>query len=184
MDPVLTEPKQKIDNALAHLQRELATIRAGRANPSLIEEIPVSVYDTKMKLMEVGTISAPQPSILQVSVWDASIVKDVEKAILEANLGLNPSVDGQLIRLPIPPLSQERREEFIKLSHQKGESARVEIRQIRADFREKWEDEKKQGSIGEDELIRRQKILQELMDKSSSLVDEYVKAKEEELRQI
>lgn len=184
MDPVFAEPNQKIDNALTHLQRELATIRAGRANPSLIEEVPVSVYGTRLKLMEVGTISTPQPSLLQISVWDASIVKGVEKAILEANLGLNPSVDGQLVRIPIPPLSQERREEFIKLTHQKGEDSRVEIRQIRGQARERWEKEKEEGAIGEDELLRREKILQELVDKAVAAVDEYVKAKEEELKRV
>lgn len=184
MDPNLAEVNQKIENALAHLQKELAGIRAGRANPSLVEEIPVSVYGTKMKLMEVGTISAPQPSLLTIQVWDLSVVKDVEIAILEANLGLNPSVDGQIIRLPIPPLTQERREEFVKLSHKKGEDVRVEIRQIRGDRRQSWGKEKDEGIIGEDELIRREKILQVLIDKAVVAVDEQVKAKEEELSRV
>lgn len=182
MDPVLAEANQRIDNALMHLQKELSSIRAGRANPSLIEEIPVSVYGTKMKLVEVGTIGAPQPNLLTVSVWDASIVKDVEKSILESNIGLNPSIDGSVIRLPIPALTEERRGEYVKLANQKGEGAKVEIRQIRADMRKNWESQKVE--IGEDEVQRREKILQELIDKSVAIVDEYVKAKEEELRQV
>ncbi|MBI2022716.1 ribosome recycling factor [Candidatus Daviesbacteria bacterium] len=182
MDPILTEANQRVDNALVHLQRELANIRAGRANPSLIEDIPVMAYGARMKLVEVGTISAPQPSLLTVHVWDPGVVKDVEKAILEANLGLNPAVDGQTVRLPIPPLTEERREEFVKLAHQKGETAKIEMRQIRADLRKDWE--LKKAEIGEDEVNRRERILQELIDESVAAVDEYVKAKEGELRQI
>lgn len=184
MEPFLEEPFQKIQNALAHLQQELAGIRAGRANPALIENITVSAYGAQMKLMEVGTISAPQPTLLQISVWDPSVVKDVEKAIFDANIGINPSIDGQTIRLPIPPLTEERREEFIKLAHQKGEEARVGIRQIRQEERAKWERESKDGNYGEDELERREKILQEIVDKSGVEIDELVKSKEAELSQI
>lgn len=184
MDPVLQEPNQKIDNALIHLKRELSTIRAGRANPTLIENIPVNVYGSQMKLVELGTISAPQPSLLTVQVWDATIVSDVEKAILEANLGLNPSNDGSLIRLPIPPLTEERRQEFIKLAHQKGEAAKVEIRRVRAEERDKWSKAKELGEYGEDELDRREKLLQMLIDKSAAAVDELVDEKEQELKQV
>src|SRR3972149_7205545 len=127
MDPVLTEPNSKIDAVLHHFKVEIAGIRAGRANPALIENIPVSVYGSNMKLNEVGNISAPQPTLLTVSVWDATILDKVIKAIQEANIGLNPSNEGNLIRLPIPPLTAERREEFIKLLHLKMENARVEI---------------------------------------------------------
>ncbi len=184
MDPVLTDANIRVTAALDHLKKGLSSIRAGRANPSLIEEVPVAVYGTKMKLMEVGTISAPQPSLLTVQVWDLSVVKDVQKAIMEANLGLNPAVDGQFIRLPIPPLTEERREEFIKLANQKGEAARIEIRQIREKERGKWEKGKDSGEFGEDELFRRQKILQDLVDRSISNVDELIKSKEEELKTI
>ena len=138
MDPVLTEVNQKIEAARHHFKMEIVGIRAGRANPSLIENIPVEAYGGRMKLIEVGNISAPQPTLLTVQVWDASILENVIKAIQEANLGLNPSNEGTLIRLPIPPLTSERREEFTKLLHQKVEQARVEIRQIRQDFRNEW----------------------------------------------
>lgn len=184
VDPVLIEANQKIDNAIVHLQRELSSIRAGRANPTLIEEIPVSVYGTKMKLLEVGTISAPQPSLLSVQVWDASVAKDVQKAILEANIGLNPSLEGNIIRLAIPPLTEERREEFVKMAHTKGEECKVEIRQVRADERGKWMLEKEAGDIGEDELFRREKLLQNLIDKASVSVDDAVSNKEAELKEI
>jgi ribosome recycling factor len=137
-----------------------------------------------MKLMEVGTISSPQPTLLTINVWDVSVVKDVEKAILESNIGLTPSVDGSTVRLAIPPLTEERRTEFVKLAHQKGEHTRVEIRQIRGDVRDDWKKEEDSGEIGEDELRRREKILQDLVDKSISTVDEYVKAKEDDLMQF
>lgn len=184
MDTVLSQPNQKIEAALQHFKMEIAGIRAGRANPSLIENIPVEAYDTKMKLGEVGNISAPQPTLLTVQVWDASILQNVIKAIQEANLGLNPSNEGTLIRLPIPPLTSERREEFIKLLHQKIEQARVEIRQIRQDFRNEWKGEQEDGKYGEDEFFRREKLLQELVDKKMIEVDDLGKAKAEELTQI
>ena len=115
MDPVLTEPNEKIEAVLHHFKMEMAGIRAGRANPALIENILIEAYGSKMKLNEVGNISAPQPSLLTVSVWDAAILNNVIKGIQEANIGLNPSNEGTLVRLPIPPLTAERREEFIKI---------------------------------------------------------------------
>lgn len=184
MDPVLTEASQRVQSAIDHLKRELSAIRAGRANPSLIEELPVSVYGSRMKLVELGTISAPQPTLLTVQVWDASAVQDIVKAIQEANLGLNPSAEGQTIRLPIPPLTAERREEFIKMAHTKMEEAKIEVRQIRQEIREDWEREKDAGDFGEDELQRRSKLLQDLVDKAGGQIEELVKVKEEELQQV
>lgn len=184
MDPVLQEANQRIQSAIEHLKRDLSTIRAGRANPTLVEDVPVNVYGSRMKLVEVGTIAAPQPSLLTVSVWDASVVQDVLKALQEANLGLNPSAEGQVIRLPIPPLTAERREEFIKLAHQKMEKAKIEIRQIRQDIREEWKKMDEAGEFGSDEFDRRGKLLQDLVDKSGDQIEELGKAKEEELSQV
>lgn len=184
MDPVLTDPNTKIEQALHHFKVEIAGIRAGRANPALIENIPIEAYGGKMKLIEVGNISAPQPSLLTVQLWDASILQSVLKGIMEANLGLNPSNDGTLIRLPIPPLTAERREEFIKILHQKMEVARVAVRQIRQDFRNLWKKESEDGKISEDEFQRREKLLQELIDKKIMEVEDLGKAKQEELSQI
>lgn len=184
MDPVLTEPGQKIENALHHFKMEIAGIRAGRANPALIENIPVSCYGSAMKLNEVGNISAPQPTLLTVQVWDVSILDNVIKAIQAANLGLNPSNEGTLIRLPIPPLTAERRDEFIKILHQKMEIARVEIRQKRADFRNVWKKASDAGEFGEDEFFKREKLLQELIDKKIAEIESLGKAKEEELGQV
>ncbi|OGE24416.1 ribosome recycling factor, partial [Candidatus Daviesbacteria bacterium RIFCSPHIGHO2_01_FULL_38_8] len=155
MDQEIQEASSRIDDALNHLKRELSSIRAGRANPSLIEEVPVSAYGTKMKLMELGSITAPQPSLLTIQVWDAALVNEIQKAILEANLGLNPAVEGQTVRLPIPPLTEERRQEFVKLSRKHGEDTKIEIRQIRADVRTALQKAKEAGEISEDELNRK-----------------------------
>lgn len=184
MDPVLTEANQKIQDALDHLKREFSAIRAGRANPSLIEEIPVNAYGARMKLVELGTIGVPQPSLLTVQVWDAGVVNDVLKALQEANLGITPSAEGQVIRLPIPPLTAERREEFIKLARIKMEEAKISLRQTRHETRESWEKAKVSGEIREDEFERRSKLLQELIDKTSGQIDELGKAKTEELSQL
>lgn len=184
MDPSLTEPKQKIEAVIHHFKVETAGIRAGRANPALIENIPVEVYGTRMKLVEVGNIAAPQPTLLTVQVWDVTILDNVLKAIYEANLGLNPSNEGNLIRLQLSPLTEERRAEFIKLLHQKMEEASIAIRQIRHDFRNQWKKFQDEGQFGEDEFFRREKILQELIDKKMPEIESIRKAKEGELTQI
>lgn len=184
MDPVLTDPNAKIEEALHHFKVEIAGIRAGRANPAFIENILIEAYGTKMKLVELGNISAPQPTLLTVQLWDVSILQNVLKGIMEANLGLNPSNEGTLIRLPIPPLTTERREEFIKILHQKMEEARVSIRQIRHDFRNGWKKQSDEGQFGEDEFFRREKLLQELVDKKMQEIDSIGKAKEQELMEV
>lgn len=184
MDQSLNEANTRIEKAIEHFKVELISIRAGRANPSLIENIPVEAYGAQMKLVEVATLAAPQSSLLTVQVWDTSMVDSVIKAIEVANLGLNPASDGQLIRLPIPPLTQERREEFIKLLHQKQEDARVEIRQIRQDTRQGWIKSKDDGEFGEDELARREKLLQDLIDKKIEEVESLGKEKELQLLEI
>lgn len=181
MDPVLVEFNQKVQAAIDHFKHELSGIRAGRANPSMIENVPVDAYGTRMKLMEVGTISAPQPTLLTIQVWDAGLINPVVKGIQEANLGLNPANDGQIIRLAIPALTQERREEFIKLVHQKLENARIQIRQLRQDQRDDW---KKDDNISEDELVRREKLLQDLIEKKTEEVEDLAKAKEQELMEV
>lgn len=184
MDSVLTDPNNKIEETLHHFKVAIGAIRAGRANPAFIENIQIDAYGSRMKLMEVGNISAPQPALLTVQVWDETILQNVLKGIMEANLGLNPSNDGTLIRLPIPPLTTERREEFIKILHTKAEEAKVSIRQTRHDFRNDWKKQSEEGKISEDEFARREKILQELVDKKSGEIDQLSKDKEQELMEL
>ncbi len=184
MDPFLEEPTSKIEESIHHFKVEIAGIRAGRANPSLIESVLVEAYGGKMKLNELGNISAPQPTLLTVQLWDASILQAVLKGIMEANLGLNPSNDGTLIRLPIPPLTSERREEFKKILHTKMEEAKVSVRSVRQDYRNLWKKQSEEGQFGEDEFFRREKMLQELVDKKIVEIDELGKIKEQELSEI
>ncbi len=184
MDPELISFATKIQDSLDHLKKELAAVRAGRANPSLLEEIPINAYGAQMKLMEVGTISTPQFSLLTVQVWDPAIVKDVEKAIMSAGLGLNPSTEGQTVRVPIPPLTEERRREFVKIAHVKGEEARIAIRQSRQEQKDAWVKLESDGEIGEDELFRREKLMQEIVEKANAEVDGLIKQKEEDLMQV
>lgn len=184
MDPELTQFASKIQDALEHFKKDIASVRAGRANPSLIEEIPINAYGAQMKLMEVGTITSPQPSLLTVQVWDGGLTKDVEKAIMSANLGLNPSTEGQTVRVPIPPLTEERRIEFVKLAHTKAEEAKISIRQHRQDQKDEWVKAKNAGEIGEDELYRREKLMQDLVEKANSEIDGEVKIKETDLMQV
>ena len=184
MDPELIQFATKIQDALDHLKKELSSIRAGRANPSLLEEIPINAYGAQMKLMEVGTISTPQFSLLTVQVWDPGLVKDVEKAIMSAGLGLNPSTEGQTVRVPIPPLTEERRREFVKIAHVKGEEAKISIRQHRQEQKDEWVAEKNAGTIGEDELERCEKLMQEVVEKANTEVETLVKQKEADLMQV
>jgi len=184
MDPELVEFATNIQNAIDHLKKELGSIRAGRANPSLIEEIPINAYGAQMKLMEVGTISSPQFSLLTVQVWDPALVKDVEKAIMTAGLGFNPSTEGQVVRVPIPPLTEERRKEFVKVANVKGEEAKISIRQHRQEQKDEWVAEKNAGTIGEDELMRCEKLMQELVEKANAEVEGLVKEKEASLMEI
>lgn len=184
MDPELVEFATNVQNALDHLKKELAAIRAGRANPSLLEDIQINAYGAQMKLMEVGTISAPQPSLLTIFVWDAAVTKDVEKAIITANLGLNPSTEGQTVRVPIPPLTEERRREFVKVAHVKGEEAKISVRQHRQDQKDFWGAQKTAGEIGEDELFRREKLMQDIVEKANAEIDGLIKQKEADLMEI
>lgn len=184
MDPHLTAPNQKIESSIEHLKMDLSGIRAGRANPALVESVSVDAYGTRMKMNEIGTISAPQPSLLTIQVWDAGLVQHVIKAIQEANLGLNPSNEGNVIRLPIPALTEERRQEFVKLVHIKLEESRVAIRQVRQETRQEWDKQKEAGEISEDEIFRREKLLQEMIDKKMTEIDELGKVKTEELMQV
>lgn len=184
MDPVLNEVNLKLKNSLDHLHKELSSIRAGRANPAILEDIPVMAYGSRMKMMEVGTIAAPQPNLLTIQVWDHSVIRDVEKAILESNLGFTPAVDGQIIRISLPALTAERREEFVKVAHNKGEECRVSIRQARQEQKEVWHKQKEAGEISEDDFFRFEKHMQEMVENANAEVDNMVKAKEADLREI
>ena len=165
-------------------RKDLASLRTGRAAPSLLDSVVVEAYGERMKIDQLGTINAPEPRLLSISVWDRSVVKAVEKAISDAGLGLNPSNDGQLIRIPIPSLTEERRSEYVKLAGKFTESARIAVRNLRREGMEsvkKWEKDKE---IGEDEAKRLEAEIQKLTDEAIGRMDDALKSKELEIRQI
>ena len=148
----IEEIKNKMDIALAHLEKELNSLRTSRASPDMLTNIYVDAYGTKTPINQLANISVPDSSTLSIQVWDSSLTKLIENSILESSLGLNPQVDGQLIRLPIPKLSEERRKELSKVASEYSENSKISIRNIRRDFIENKKKEKKDNNLSEDEL--------------------------------
>lgn len=173
-----------MQEALTHLKRELAQIRTGRASPTLVSDILVDAYNTKMMVKELAQITVPELSLLVISPWDKSIITNIVGGITRANIGLNPVVEGDLIRIVIPPLTAERRGQFIKQMYQILEKYRVEIRQIRHEYREELREQKQAGAISEDEEEREELGLQKLHDDFIEAIEVAGEAKEAELRQV
>lgn len=186
MPPSLSLTQQKMQKALEFLKNDLATIRTSRATPALIENLEVSVYGgtQKLKIQELGTITVVDAKTLVISPWDQSIINEIQKGILAANIGLNPVVDGEIIRITIPPLTEERRQEYVKLLKQKLEAARIVIRQIRKDFLIDLKRIAESGEISEDERKRQEEELQKITDQFNIQIEEMGERKEEELMRV
>ncbi len=186
MDNVVAEMRGRMQKALMVLQEDLATVRTGRAMPSLVENVAVSVYAgaQRLRIKELATISASDPQTLILQPFDPSITGEIQKGIMEANVGLTPSSDGNIIRISIPPLSQERRVELIKLMKQKLENGRIAIRQIRQDARNIVRKQHNDKEISEEQMYRTDQEIQKITDEIMSPVDEMGRRKEEELLQI
>ena len=178
--------KQKMAKVLDVLRTDLSTVRTGRAAPSLVENIVLSVYGgtQKLKLTELATITTSDSQTLAITPFDSSIIGEIQKGILEANVGLNPSSDGQIIRITIPQLSEERRKELIHLMHQKLENGRIMVRQIRHEAMSHIKKQHTDKEISEDEMSRLEKEVQKLTDELMLDIDGMGKKKEEELLQI
>lgn len=178
--------KEKMQKVLEVLFGDLNTIRTGRAAPSLVEHIVVSVYggSTRLKVVELATIGIQDPQTLLITPFDASIIGEIQKGIMEANVGLNPASDGEKIRISIPPLSEERRQQLIKLMHQKLENGKVMVRQVRHEAMSETKKQYNNKTISEDELVRLEKEIQRLTDDFVAQIDLMGKKKEEELLQI
>lgn len=166
------------------LQHEFSSIRAGRANPALIEHCKAEYYGTPTPLNQLGTILASDPMTLQMQVWDASAVPAVEKAIRQSDLGLNPAVEGQLLRIPIPLPSEERRQELVKLAKQKAESARVSIRTTREEAMKHLRQQEEAKTLSEDQAALLKKELQKLVDAANQQVQRMLTAKEEDILRV
>lgn len=175
---------RRMDGALETLRREFAGLRTGRASPALLEPVRVNAYGTEMPLNQVGNVAVPEPRMLTVQVWDRGLVGAVEKAIRDAGLGLNPAADGQTVRVPIPQLTTERRNELVKLAHKYGEGARVAVRGVRRDGMEQIKTYEKKHEIGEDVGKTWHEEVQKLTDDYIKRVDAALADKEKDIRQV
>ena len=173
-----------MDGAIEALRREFAGLRTGRASASLLEPLTVQAYGTSMPINQVGTINVPESRMLTVQVWDRSLVTAVEKAIREADLGLNPQTEGQLIRVPIPQLSEERRQELSRVASKYAEQARVAVRNVRRDGMETLKRMDKEGEISQDDHKKRADEVQKLTDAHIKRIDEMLEHKEQEIMQV
>jgi ribosome recycling factor len=176
-----TDIERRMHGAVESLKHDLSGLRTGRANVALLEPVHVEVYGAMMPLNQVATISAPEPRMLSVQVWDKANVIPVEKGIAHANLGLNPMIDGQTIRLPLPDLTEERRRELAKLCGKYAENAKIAIRNVRRDGMEALKEDEKKKDISEDERKRAEDEVQKLTDKFVAEVDASAAAKEKEI---
>lgn len=184
IDPVLRDAESKMAKSVDHFAAELSTIRTGRANPALIDKIMVPYYGTPTPLNQLAQISAPEPRLLVVQVYDKSQMAAVEKALRSGEQGLNPASDGQVIRVPIPPLNEERRREFVKLVRAKAEDARVAIRNVRRDEIHRVDQMQKAGDVPEDESKRAHSRLQKITESQIEKVDALAGRKESEVMEV
>jgi ribosome recycling factor len=173
--------ERRMTGAVDSLKHDLSGLRTGRANTALLDPVMVEVYGSMMPLNQVATVSAPEPRMLSVQVWDRANLTAVEKGIAHANLGLNPMIDGQTLRLPLPDLTQERRKELAKLAGQYAEKAKIAIRNVRRDAMEMLKDDEKKKDISEDERKRLEDDVQKLTDKHVADVDATAAQKEKEI---
>jgi ribosome recycling factor len=186
MDPddILLETEGAMEKAFEYMNHEFSAVRTGKASPALVENIDVEAYGTPMKLKQLAVISTPEPRMLVVQPFDASTTKDIEKAIKESKLGINPITDGKIIRLPIPPLTEERRKDLVKGIKQMAEEVRVRIRSARRDGMEAMKKLEKAGDVSEDDLERYEGEIQKLTDQFTKRIEEGLEIKEADIMKV
>ncbi|MCB1113413.1 MAG: ribosome recycling factor [Chlamydiia bacterium] len=184
MSGIEKETEEKMKHAIEHLNQELKSIRTGRANASMLDNVRVEVYGTEMRLIEVAQVTSPEPRMLLVTPFDKSNTPHVAKGIERANLGFNPIADGNAVRLMIPAMDENKRKEMAKLCHKRGEEAKIGVRQARQDGNNSARRQKADGDLEEDQLHRIEKNIQELTDKYCKKVDELVVAKEKDVMTV
>lgn len=184
IEEALEDLKTAIEKAQGSLKRELSKLRTGRAHSSLLESIRVNSYGTLMPITQMATVTAPEARLLIVKVWDKSQLKIVEKAISQSPLGLNPQNDGEIIRVPLPMLSEERRKELCKLARRSGEETKVTIRKARHDAKDLLTSIKEEKVAGEDEVERAQKKVEELIQQATGEVDTIIEKKEKDILEV
>jgi ribosome recycling factor len=184
LDDILLEAEEKMIKTEEVVQHEFAGVRTGKASPGLVENIMVEVYGSQMRLREVAGITTPEHRMLVIQPWDATTVHPIEKAIQKANLGLNPAVQGKIIRIVLPELSEERRQEFVKIVHKMTESGRVAIRHVRRDALEHVKKEAKNGGISEEDVEHAEKEIQKLTDQYIAKLEAHLQHKEKEIMTV
>ncbi len=178
------EIESKMEKRIEGYSSELKTIRAGRANASVLDKVSIDYYGTKTPIAQVGSISSPEPRLLVIQPWDASVLKEIEKAINASDIGISPQNDGKVIRLNFPPLTEERRKELVKTVKKYTEEAKVQIRNIRRDALEKFKAQKKNGEITEDDVKEAEKDIQKLTDNYVKEIDGVCADKEKEILEV
>lgn len=173
-----------MEGALEHLKREFSALRTGRASVALLDHISINYYGTPTPLKQVANLAVPESRLITIQPWDTSQIKEIEKAIISSELGLTPSNDGKLIRLPIPPLSEERRKDLVKVCKKYGEETKIQVRGFRRDGNDELKKRQKDGSLTEDGLRRLEADNQKLTDKFIHQIDELIKKKEDEILEI
>jgi len=175
------EVKKRMDGAIEHVRKELSGLRSGRASVSILDPVHVEAYGTSMPLNQVATLSIPEPTVIVAQPFDPSLTAPIEKAIQKANLGLNPASDGKVIRIPVPPLTEERRKEMSRLVHKYAEEARNSVRQVRRDANDRLKKLLKDHKISEDDERRALEDVQKITDQHVTLIDDVQKKKDQEL---
>ena len=180
----LADIKRRMQGAISTLKQELGGLRTGRASPQLVEPIHVEAYGSHMPMNQVATVSVPEARLISIQVWDASVVKAVEKAIRDSNLGLNPSTEGQIVRIRIPELNQERRQELVKVAHKYAETARIAVRHVRRDGLDHLKKLQKDGHVSQDEIKRHEGEVQKATDQAITDIDQTLATKEKEVMSV
>ncbi len=182
--PTVEDAKQRMEAALEAIRRDFGTVRTGKASTALLDTVRVDAYGSKMPLNQVATINTPEPSLLVVQPFDKTLIGDIERAILTANLGLNPANDGNVIRIPVPPLNEERRKEYVKVLHKMAEEGRVSVRHARRTVRDEIHALIKEHELSEDDGRRREEAVEKLTHDYTAKIDGLLKRKEEEVMAI
>jgi len=184
MDKMITETEGTMKKAIDSMKQDLLGIRTGRANPGILDVVKVDSYGAKMPLKQLANVSSPDKRLLIIQPWDRNLIKEIEKAIVKADLGITPVIDGAVIRLPIPQLTEDRRKQLVKTVKKRGEDAKVALRNIRRDAIEKLKKMEKSSEISEDDLKRDQEKIQKLIDKYTDEADKLVDGKTQEIMEI
>ena len=184
MEKRLAECEDRMTKGLESFRRELASIRAGKATPALLDNIRVDYYGTPTPLKQIASVSAPEARLLVVQPWDKTLLTPIARAIQTSDLGLNPQDDGQLIKIPIPPLNEERRKDLVKMAHKLAEEGRVAVRNARRDMNEQIKKAQKDGQLPEDDARRQTEAVQKLHDKYIAQIEEILKKKEAEVMEV